>query len=176
MPSVNVTDKQKTQADSARTELSDMLLHGVTSPSSGNITAPFLGLTGVPATALDLYEAVHLAALRLFSAFSAFDNVTASYPHTSASFTTKGGSLLVSISASAFADATGMLGIDIKIDGNTVGTVEQYGAISDHKMLSRLLLVPNIAAGNHTLGASLRVNTSADSNDRISAVVVELPF
>lgn len=177
MAIVTITNSQKTQADSARTELADMLLEGVTSPTQGDILAPFLGLEGVPASALDLYEVVHLALMRLFSAFTAFSNTTAAFPHTSANFDTKGGTLLVLFSASAIPGAPGMFGMDIKVDGNTVGAVEVHGfSSSEHKMLSRAVLVPNIAAGSHNVGASLRANTIADGNDRINMLVVELPL
>ena len=177
MAIVTVTDTQKLQADSAREELTDMLLDGVTSPTQGDITAPFLGLEGAPSAALDLYEVVHLAVMRLLTFFSAFSNTTASYPHTSGSFTTKGGTLLVFFSGTALPSAPGMFGMDIKVDASTVGTVEIHGtSATDHKMLSRVFLVSNIAAGSHTLGAALRSNTTTDANDRISAFVVELPL
>jgi hypothetical protein len=176
-PVVNVTDEQTERSDVAATELRAMLLGGVASPGGlNNITAPFKGLESIPDAAVDLYETIQLSTLRLFSGFSAFDNVTASYPHTSAPFDSRGGTLLISVSASAFATVDGMLGIDIKIDGNPVGVIEMYGETGIHEMLSRMVLVPNIATGSHTLSMTLRANTSADTDDRVSAIVIEMPF
>ena len=174
-PPLVITSAEKAVSDAARAEINAMFLSGTL--GGGVIPAPFLGLESLPSIALDLQQDLVLGVIRRMAAFQAFNNVTAAYPHTSAPFTAKGGTLLVLVSASAFPTVSGgLFGFDIKIDAATVGVLEQYGNETEHYMLCRPLLVSGIAPGSRTLGLSLRANTSVDSGDRLSASVIELPF
>lgn len=175
MPVVTISATEKLVSDAARAEINDMFLSGTV--GGGVIPAPFLGLTSLPSIALDLQQDLVLGVIRRMGAFQAFNNVTAAYPHTSGNFTAKGGTLLILVSASAVPTTPpGVFGFDIKIDGGNVGVLEQYGNEAEHYTLSRPLLVTGVAPGTHTLGLALRANTSADSGDRLSAAVIELPF
>jgi hypothetical protein len=97
---------------------------------------------------------------------------------TSNTFTTAGGTLLVFVSASGWSSSSGDISFAINMDGNEVGelrtTTNETGS---HKaFVSRTLVVPSIAAGQHTLQIAARAGTNADLNDVASATVVELPY
>ena len=80
MPALTITALQYAQTQAARTELDQMLLNGTT--GGGTITAPFNGLASTPSAALDLYNVVQLAALRLFSVAQPLNNVAGALPLT----------------------------------------------------------------------------------------------
>jgi hypothetical protein len=64
MAALTILAVDKTLSDAARTELDTMLTQGTT--GGGTIPAPYAGLTVTPSAALDMYQMVVIAALRIF--------------------------------------------------------------------------------------------------------------
>lgn len=174
MPALTITALQYAQTQAARTELDQMLLNGTT--GGGTITAPFNGLSSTPSAALDLYNVVQLAALRLFSVAQPLTNVVGPLPLSGSSFTTRGGSLLLLVAGSAYPNATStQINLNIKVDGTLKGTISQLSNAIAHTRLAGPLLVTDIAAGSHTVTLEVGANTVTDTGDFFSVVVVELP-
>ena len=174
MPALTITALQYAQTQAARTELDQMLLNGTT--GGGTITAPFNGLASTPSAALDLYNVVQLAALRLFSVAQPLNNVAGALPLTGSAFTTRGGSLVLLVSGSAYPTAVStQINLNIKIDGTLKGTISQLSNAIVHDRLAGPLLVTGIAAGSHTVTLEAGTTTVTDSGDFFSVVVIELP-
>ncbi len=100
----------------------------------------------------------------------------ASFPR-SGSFTSSGGTILIFVSASAFISSGNVPSIDVKVDNIVKGTIKVYtNEINSHKALVMdVIVLTNIASGNHTLDLVLATGAS-DSNDFSQATVLELPL
>ena len=96
------------------------------------------------------------------------------------SFSSNGGTLLIRLNASAWTSQSGVpISIGAMLDGGTgsVGVLIVYAnAANTHMTLvSNDLVVPNVAAGNHTLTLIGEANTITDENDRVSVLIMEFP-
>jgi len=124
-------------------------------------------------------KASFIAISRMMLAFQAFNSTPGPLPLTSASFTSRGQTLLIIASGSGFVAATpGLVGMDIKVDGVIKGASRAYTneALSHKAFVTNALLVTGIAAGAHTISLSVQAGTSTDGGDIFSAAVIELPF
>lgn len=175
MSAVTITATEKARSDAARAELQDMLLSGTT--GGGTIPGPLAGLSGVPSTAMDMYQEIVLATMRLITASVVLDSNAGTVPLTSSGFATKGGPLLCILQAGWSMTVAGAGGYTFAIDGVQKGSVQMVSnETSSHKSVTRALLVTGIATGSHTITfAYLNGNVTSDANDVLSALVVELP-
>jgi len=100
----------------------------------------------------------------------------AGYPR-SGSFTSNGGTLMIHASGTAYRSAAGIMRVDVRLDGTSIGEMKAYtNEVSSHKTLNpRIIVLSGIAAGSHTITLVL-VDGSADANDFSQVVVEELPY
>lgn len=94
----------------------------------------------------------------------------------SATFTSKGGRLTVTLSGSGYRATGGTLGFALTIDAAAVGTVNGFtNEPLSHKALPvRTFVVDAIAAGQHALAVTAQLDTLTDANDYFNATVTEL--
>lgn len=93
-------------------------------------------------------------------------------------FESDGGGVVLYVSGSAWrSDAAGMVGVDVLVDGASVGTVRAYtNEPSSHKALvATPFVLPRLPAGAHTVELQALPETSSDSNDPYRVVALELP-
>lgn len=96
----------------------------------------------------------------------------------SGGFDSEGGTVVLFVSGSAWrTDAAGTCGVDVLVDGTSVGTVTAYTNEPDsHKALvSAPLVLARLAAGAHTVELQPLSGTSSDFNDPYRVVALELP-
>jgi len=177
---VTITAGQYAQAQAARDDLDAMLVNGT--QGGGTIATPYAAvtppLTTTPPAALDTFELMHLALQRLFSAATLFDGVSGGWPKTSGTFTTRGGTLLFIVSATASAvGPPANVTVQFKVDTTVVATTVVYNPVGvAHIPAGRPFLVEGIAAGDHTFTIQTSGAAASDGHDFVSAVVLELPF
>jgi hypothetical protein len=95
----------------------------------------------------------------------------------SGGFDSQGGTVMLFVSGSAWRSATaGMAGVDVIVDGTSVGSVRTYtNETSSHKALVSTPFVLDLAAGAHTVQLDPLPDTSSDLNDPYVVVALELP-
>ncbi|MBC8094335.1 MAG: hypothetical protein H7Y43_00855, partial [Akkermansiaceae bacterium] len=92
-------------------------------------------------------------------------------------FTSGGGTLVISASGSGYKASMGSIGMDVRLDGTTIGSCSVFV----NQTFSHAAFVPNtfirtgVAAGTHTLMLSAQSGTLSDS-DNYNVTVIELPF
>ncbi len=93
------------------------------------------------------------------------------------SFESQGGTVMLYVSGSAWRSTTaGMTGVDVIVDGTSVGSVRTYtNEISSHKALVSTPFVLELAQGAHTVDLQPLADTATDSNDPFVVVALELP-
>ncbi len=94
----------------------------------------------------------------------------------STTFKSNGGTLLVTVSGSAYTNVGGSLAFDVGIDTMQLGAVKGFSNdIQSHKTLpTRTFVVTGLPGGTHTIGFTAEMNTLSDSNDVYNATVLEL--
>ncbi len=102
-------------------------------------------------------------------------------PITSASFSTKGGTLMLNYSGSGYSNTPGqMIGMTVTLDGVTFvdNTGIYANSASQHlAFVPKTWVLSNIAAGSHTISLStMNAATHTDSNDIFNVTVTELPW
>lgn len=92
-------------------------------------------------------------------------------------FDSQGGTVMLFVSGSAFRSSmAGMVGVDVIVDGSSVGSVRTYtNEIASHKALVSTPLVVDLPEGAHTVQLEPLADTSTDSNDPFAVVALELP-
>jgi len=95
----------------------------------------------------------------------------------SVAFPSTGGTLLLVVSGSAFADAPGPMVVTVQLDAVTLGDLRTYtNEPSSHKAFpTKVFRVANSPAGNHTLVLTANTVTTTDGFDVFNATVIELP-
>lgn len=101
--------------------------------------------------------------------------------NTNAFTTTAGSKITIIASGSGYRATTGIIGMDIYVDGTFRGSCKTYtNEVNSHKAFTtNALVVSGLAAGTHSLQLILRTGadaTSSDVNDFFSATVIETPF
>ncbi len=100
-------------------------------------------------------------------------------PITSASFSTYGGTLVISYSGSGYSSVNGiMIGMVVKVDGVAFDQTAIYAnALGTHlAFVPKQWVLTGIAAGSHTISLTPMAGTSTDYNDIFNVVVTELPY
>jgi len=100
-------------------------------------------------------------------------------PITSGSFATSGGTLVLFYSGSGYrAAGSGMIGMDILLDGSYVDTTGIYAnyALMHLPFVAKQWVVSGIGAGSHTISLTAMAGTLSDSNDIYNVTVMELPY
>jgi hypothetical protein len=70
----------------------------------------------------------------------------------------------------------GMVGIDVIVDGASVGSVRAYtNEIASHTAFVSTPFVVDLTAGAHTIQLQPLPDTASDSNDPFVVVALELP-
>jgi hypothetical protein len=105
-----------------------------------------------------------------------FNSQPGGLPKTSLQFTTGGGGLIIIASGSGY--GSGKIGMDIQIDGTTIGSAYSFtNEAGSHKVFSCNALVKGgIAAGTHTIKLVAISGTNTDGNDYFNVTVLEFPF
>jgi hypothetical protein len=95
----------------------------------------------------------------------------------SAFTTVPGSKVTVMFSGSGYRGSSGLIGVDLYIDGVNRGFARSYtNETSSHKAFcSNALVVTGLAAGTHTMQLILESGTTSDVNDFFSATVIETP-
>lgn len=97
------------------------------------------------------------------------------YPITSSAFQSNGGTLVLTVSASAFRGAAGTMTVYVDVDGVEKGQLHAFtNETSSHKSLVAKTLVVPAAAGAHTIGLRLDSTSNSDKNDYANVTVLEL--
>ena len=94
-------------------------------------------------------------------------------------FTTGGGTLMISASGSGYSVAGNVsIGMDIKLDGATIDNCQIYANPSGTHLafVPKTFVQTGVAAGSHTLILSARAGTTTDNSDNFCVTVQELPF
>ena len=98
----------------------------------------------------------------------------------SGTFTSSGGTLIISASASAYGSFTfeSELNVEVQLDGTTVGTLSVLASESfSHKaLISDNIILTNVAAGSHIIALFPDATTMTDSKDVSQVTVQELPY
>jgi hypothetical protein len=97
----------------------------------------------------------------------------------SGTFNSGGGTLMMICSGSGFTGGTGgNIGMTIQLDGKDVGNTHCFtNEPGSHKTFTtHTAVVPNVAAGKHTVNLVALTGTSTDANDYFDVTVLELPF
>lgn len=94
-----------------------------------------------------------------------------------ATITTRGGRVLLFIGGSAYLSAgTGVMGLDVAVDGTAVGGLDTYtNEAGSHKAFVSRMLPVTLFAGTHTVSLTARGSTLSDVNDRFEVSFIELP-
>ncbi len=103
----------------------------------------------------------------------------AALPRTSAAFTTSGGTLMITASASGFSTSVNAtLTVNVQLDAGTVATLNFFtNEASSHKpLVPATVFVSGVAPGSHTVALSAGAGTLTDFNDYSQVTVIELPF
>jgi hypothetical protein len=93
-------------------------------------------------------------------------------------FQSGGGTLIIMVSGSGHTAPAGVIGIDVKLNGNTIGQCKVLtNEIDSHKAFTNnYIVVTGIAAGTQTLSLTAISGTNIDLNDFFSATVMEMPY
>ena len=99
--------------------------------------------------------------------------------HTRGKIRTSGGNLVLVVSATGYSDGDGRLDYDVLVDGQSVGHVlgpyQQGTGYLDHQVLpAAFLVVPGLAAGDHTVRLVPGAGTNGDSDDTFNVTAIEL--
>jgi hypothetical protein len=94
------------------------------------------------------------------------------------SFTTSGGTVTIIASGSGYKNSTGVIGMNILVDGVVKGACQSYtNETASHKAFTmNALVITGLSAASHTLQFTLQSGTITDSNDFFSATVIETPY
>jgi hypothetical protein len=113
----------------------------------------------------------------MWRAFQVMDQRQGPLPQ-SAPLGSAGGTLVIIFSGSGFHAAGGNIGINLALDGQVKGTTRCCtNEKESHKAFTtNILVVPNIAAGAHTITLTPLPGTLTDVNDWFNISVLELPF
>jgi hypothetical protein len=90
-------------------------------------------------------------------------------------FTTRGGSVLIQVSASAYRADSGLLEMNVLVDGLVRGRLRVFTnfGFSHSTLVSSAIPVTGLKAGSHTLLVKPIGSTSTDASDFLTAVVFE---
>ena len=92
-------------------------------------------------------------------------------------FSSSGGTLLVMVSGSGWANVVGGIAATVSLDGTELGTLTTFtNETGSHKAFPSQSFVVARPAGAHTLRFEAVGNTLTDANDVFQATVLELPF
>jgi hypothetical protein len=94
-----------------------------------------------------------------------------------ATFTTVGGIVTLLVSGSGFAaNVQTAMELDVSVDGQPIGWLRQFTSEANtHRAFpTRIITVPTLAAGSHTVTIAPTANTSTDGNDWFSATAFEM--
>lgn len=97
----------------------------------------------------------------------------------STSFTTSGGTLIISASGSGYStNGNASIGMDIKIDGVFVDSCLVYAnpSVTHLAFVPKTIVKTGVAAGSHIVSLTARTGTSSDSSDNFCVTIQELPF
>lgn len=126
----------------------------------------------------DVYEALNtLDAENARTRAQAAIDATGGLP-VSGGFDSDGGTVVLFVSGSAWRDdVAGTCGVDVLVDGTSVGTVTTFtNEIGSHKALvSAPIVLARLAAGPHTVELQPLSGTSSDFNDPYRVMALELP-
>jgi hypothetical protein len=148
---------------------------------AGQLTAGGLGVSGATSVA-GLFTATGGATVTgplrnsMWKVTSVLDQKPGKLP-VSGTFTSSGGTLVVFASGSGMRGDTGLMGMNINLDGARIGASRVWSNVSNahQAFVPLLLVVPGIAAGNHTVQL-VHFDGFSDGNDYYSVTVMELPF
>ena len=92
-------------------------------------------------------------------------------------FDSQGGTVMLFVSGSGYRGTmAGMVGIDVIVDGTSVGSVRAFtNEIASHKAFVSTPFVVDLAAGAHTIQLQPLPDTASDANDPFVVVALELP-
>jgi hypothetical protein len=98
------------------------------------------------------------------------------YPR-NGTFTSNGGTLMIFVSGSASGSGGQTIQLDVKIDGNVVGSLKTYTitATNNKPLVTDVIIVSGVSAGSHTVSLVLAAGSS-DNNDYSQVTILELPF
>ena len=101
--------------------------------------------------------------------------------NTNAFTTTAGSKITIFASGSGYRATTGIIGMDIYVDGSFRGSCKVFtNEVNSHKAFtSNAIVVTGLAAGTHSMQLVLRTGadaTTSDLNDFFSATVIETPY
>jgi hypothetical protein len=97
-------------------------------------------------------------------------------------FASGGGTLMIIFSGSGYSSAGGNIGMTLQVDGTNVANANARcytNEVGSHKAFNtNFIMLPNVAAGNHTVNfvAMAGTSTLTDGNDYFSVTVLELPI
>lgn len=113
-----------------------------------------------------------------FRVFKVFSQTAGALP-LSATFTTNGGTVMITASGSGFSSpGSGVIGMNVLVDGVNRGVSRTFtNEPSSHKaFVTTQIVISNLAAGSHALQLAALGGTSTDFNDFFDVSVLELPF
>ena len=94
----------------------------------------------------------------------------------SAAFASGGGTLVIIFSGTGWGSAN--IGMSLQLDGGVVGLARSFtNEQSSHKAFNtNIVVLPNVAAGNHNITLAALPGTNTDGNDWFNVTVLELPI